>query len=165
MIFLVRLAGLSLPRSTSRPLLQWSMRSFSAGPSCQQRRNALCGAICPHALPASIPIRYRGTLASRTVIRPRAIFSRKTIAPLSSRPIKCGVFLPVSMPMVCATVAASYGTWRCAPRASKPPRTLRAVRGGSTAGPSHSQTCRRALRMSVHRGRREVSGGRSKRRE
>jgi hypothetical protein len=30
----------------------------------------------------------------------RAIFSRKTIAPWSSRPIKCRVFLPVSMPMV-----------------------------------------------------------------
>jgi hypothetical protein len=33
----------------------------------------------------------------------------------------------------------SSGTWRCAPRASKPRPTLRAVRGGSTAGPSHSR--------------------------
>jgi hypothetical protein len=32
------------------------------------------------AMPASIPIRHRGTLASQAAIRPRAIFSRKTIA-------------------------------------------------------------------------------------
>src|SRR3981081_1751444 len=42
-------------------------------------------------MPASIPIKHRGTLASRAAIRPRAIFSRKTIAPWSSRPIKCRV--------------------------------------------------------------------------
>src|SRR5512140_1676401 len=33
-------------------------------------------------MPASIPIKHRGTLASRAAIRPRAIFSRKTICPL-----------------------------------------------------------------------------------
>ena len=60
-------------------------------------------------MPASIAIEHRGTLASRAAIRPRAIFSRKTIAPWSSRPIKCRVFLPVSMPMVSATVACLMG--------------------------------------------------------
>jgi hypothetical protein len=90
-------------------------------------------------MPASIPIRHRGTLASRAVIRPREIFSRKTIAPLSSRPIKCRVFLPVSMPMVCATVAAVLWDIAMSPRASKPPSI---VRGRSTAGPSHSRTSR-----------------------
>src|SRR6267143_5936628 len=72
-------------------------------------------------MPASIPIKHRGTLASRAALRPRASFSRKTIAPFSSRPIKCRVFLPVSMPMVGATVAAVlWDIWRYAPRASKP---------------------------------------------
>src|ERR1700730_13904526 len=33
-------------------------------------------------MPASIPIRHRGTLASRAAIRPRAIFSRKNDCPL-----------------------------------------------------------------------------------
>ena len=47
-------------------------------------------------------------------------FSRKTIAPLSSRPIKCSVFLPVSMPMVQATTGICLPGHGDAPRASKP---------------------------------------------
>jgi len=43
---------------------------------------------------------YGGTFASRHLIRPRASFSRKTIVSCRSKPIKCKVFLPVSMPIV-----------------------------------------------------------------
>ena len=46
----------------------------------------------------SIPIKQGDAFASRLAIRPRASFSRKTIVPCSSKPIKWNVFLPVSMP-------------------------------------------------------------------
>src|SRR6266542_120184 len=60
------------------------------------------------AMPASMPIRQGGTFASRAAIRPRASFSRKTTAPLASRPTKCSVFLPVSMPIVQANPASVF---------------------------------------------------------
>jgi hypothetical protein len=55
--------------------------------------------------PQGSNFRHRGTLASRAVIRPRTIFSRKTIAPLLSRPMTriCAVsiskdFVPAGRP-------------------------------------------------------------------
>ena len=75
----------------------WNKRAV---PALRHGRAHLARAPHSASMPASIPIKHRGTLASRAVIRPRAIFSRTTIAPGSSRPIKCRVFLPVSMPMV-----------------------------------------------------------------
>ena len=50
-------------------------------------RDQLAGNIIV-AIAASMPIRHRGVLASRATIRPPETFSRKTIAPFSSRPIK-----------------------------------------------------------------------------
>ena len=47
-------------------------------------------------MPASIPIRHRGTLASRAAIRPRAIFSRKTIAPLTPRTVAIELAAPAN---------------------------------------------------------------------
>src|SRR6516162_4071198 len=56
-------------------------------------------------MPASIPIKQGDAFASRLAIRPRASFSRKTIVPCSSKPIKWNVFLPVSMPIVLTATA------------------------------------------------------------
>jgi hypothetical protein len=57
-------------------------------------------------MPASIPIRHCGTFASRAAIRLREIFSRRTMAPFSSRPTMYSVFLPVSIPIVWATTTS-----------------------------------------------------------
>jgi hypothetical protein len=47
----------------------------------------------------------------------------------------------VRSPMIArgAAPADLAGAWRCAPGALKPPLTLWAIRGGSTAGPFHSR--------------------------
>src|SRR5215831_12091920 len=55
-------------------------------------------------MPASIPIRHGGRFASRDTILARATFSRSTIAPRASRPTRCNVFLPGSIPMVTTAV-------------------------------------------------------------
>jgi hypothetical protein len=60
--------------------------------------------------------------------------------PRPDDPIKCNVFLPVSMPFVVAATAVVVRDVARAPRASKPHPTLRAVGSGSTAGQSHSRT-------------------------
>ena len=89
------------------------------------------------AMPASRPTRQRGTFTNRAAIRVRDTFSRSTSAPLSSKPITCSVFLPVSIPMVSAIVVSALLGMACPPRF--PPPTPIAVRGRSTAGPSHSR--------------------------
>src|SRR5262249_33182872 len=87
-------------------------------------------------MPASMPTRHGGRFTNRAAIRAREIFSRRTIAPLSSRPIICSVFLPVSIPMVRATAVSALLGMACPPRALQSPQpTLRVVGGGSTAGP------------------------------
>src|ERR1700758_1423066 len=64
-------------------------------------------------MPASIPIRHGGTFASRDTILARATFSRSTIPPRASRPIRCSVFLPGSIPMVTTAVANNLQqSWR-----------------------------------------------------
>src|ERR1700757_920682 len=63
-------------------------------------------------MPASIPIRHGGTFASRDTILARATFSRSTIPPRASRPIRCSVFLPGSIPMV-TTAVLDFGMAWC----------------------------------------------------
>src|SRR5436190_9920430 len=100
-------------------------------------------------MPASMPTRPGGRFTDRAAIRAREIFSRRTIAPFSSRPIICSVFLPVSIPMVRATPVSALLGMACPPRALQSPQlTLRVVGGGSTAGPSHSRQIQE-LRISV----------------
>src|SRR6201987_302293 len=60
-------------------------------------------------MPASIPIRHGGTFASRDAILARATFSRSTISPRASRPTRCIVFLPGSIPMVTIAVPTLRG--------------------------------------------------------
>src|ERR1700746_1480016 len=60
-------------------------------------------------MPASIPIRHGGTFASRDTILVRATFSRSTISPRASRPTRCIVFLPGSIPMVTIAVPTLRG--------------------------------------------------------
>src|SRR5262249_4009198 len=90
--------------------------------------------------PASIPIRHGGTFASRDTIFVRATFSRSTIAPRASRPTRCSVFLPGSIPIVTIAVLNLRSmVWFLLLIAThdKHARWL----GGSTAGPSHSEIC------------------------
>src|SRR2546429_6990223 len=75
-------------------------------------------------MPASMPTRHGGTFTNRAAIRAREIFSRRTIAPLSSRPIICSVFLPVSIPMVRATAVSALLGMACPPRALQAPNRL-----------------------------------------
>src|SRR5439155_7434984 len=75
-------------------------------------------------MPASMPTRHGGRLKNRAAIRTREIFSRRTIAPLSSRPIICSVFLPVSIPMVRATAVSALLGMACPPRALQAPNRL-----------------------------------------
>src|ERR1700751_2329802 len=60
-------------------------------------------------MPASIPIRHGGTFASRDTTLARATFSRSTISPRASRPTRCIVFLPGSIPMVTIAVPTLRG--------------------------------------------------------
>src|ERR1700751_446427 len=76
-------------------------------------------------------------------------FSRSTIPPRASRPTRCSVFLPGSIPMVTTAVLDLRGSMvllllDC-------PASMLRWQGGSTAGPSHSRTtvdvwCRAAVR-------------------
>src|SRR6266550_1580013 len=75
-------------------------------------------------MPASMPTRHGGRFTNRAAIRAREIFSRRTIAPLSSRPIICSVFLPVSIPMVRATAVSALLGMACPPRALQAPNRL-----------------------------------------
>src|SRR5260370_1165272 len=75
-------------------------------------------------MPASTPTRHGGRFTNRAAIRAREIFSRRTIAPLSSRPIICSVFLPVSIPMVRATAVSALLGMACPPRALQAPNRL-----------------------------------------
>src|SRR6516165_4000946 len=61
---------------------------------------------------ASIPIKHGGTFASRDTILARATFSRSTIAPRVSRPTRCSVFFPGSIPMV-TTAVVDFGMGWC----------------------------------------------------
>src|SRR5438105_5393227 len=75
-------------------------------------------------MPASMPTRHGGRFTNRAAIRAREIFSRRTIAPLSSRPIICSVFLPVSIPMMRATAVSALLGMACPPRALQAPNRL-----------------------------------------
>src|SRR6266576_4843138 len=75
-------------------------------------------------MPASLPTRHGGRFTNRAAIRALEIFSRRTIAPLSSRPIICSVFLPVSIPMVRATAVSALLGMACPPRALQAPNRL-----------------------------------------
>src|SRR6266581_3809640 len=81
-------------------------------------------------MPASMPTRHGGRFTNRAAIRVRETFSRRTIAPFSSRPIICSVFLPVSIPMVRATAASALLGMACPPRALQKPPTDSACRWG-----------------------------------
>src|SRR5689334_22863668 len=70
-------------------------------------------------MPASMPTRHGGRFTNRAAIRAREIFSRRTIAPLSSRPIICSVFLPVR-----ATAVSALLGMACPPRALQAPNRL-----------------------------------------
>src|SRR5256884_9975515 len=87
-------------------------------------------------MPASMPTRHGGTFTNRAAIRAREIFSRRTIAPLSSRPIICSVFLPVSIPMVRATAVSALLGMACPPRALQAPNRL-CVSLAAGAPPGH----------------------------
>src|ERR1700731_870762 len=85
-------------------------------------------------MPASMPTRHDGRFTNRAAIRVRETFSRRTMAPFSSRPIICSVFLPVSMPMVRTTAVSALLGIACPPRALwKPHLILR----GAGARPVH----------------------------
>src|SRR5262249_4188928 len=60
-------------------------------------------------MPASIPIRHGGIFASRDTILVRATFSRSTISPRASRPTRCSMFLPGSIPTVTIAVPTLRG--------------------------------------------------------
>ena len=64
---------------------------------------AVCRGCQPRAKTVLCPVCWPEQNNMGTLHEERAQIA---IAPLSSRPIKWRVFLPVSMPMVCATVAA-----------------------------------------------------------
>src|SRR6266550_3294554 len=87
-------------------------------------------------MPASMPTRHGGRFTNRAAIRAREIFSRRTIAPLSSRPIICSVFLPVSIPMVRATAVSALLGMACPLRALQKPPTDSACRWGREHGRS-----------------------------
>src|ERR1700732_1895156 len=85
-------------------------------------------------MPASMPTRHGGRFTNRAASRVRETFSRRTMAPFSSRPIICSVFLPVSMPMVRTTAVSALLGIACPPRALwKPHLILR----GAGARPVH----------------------------
>jgi hypothetical protein len=70
----------------------------------------------------------------------RATFSRSTISPRASRPTRCSMFLPGSIPRV--TIAVQLcAAWR-ASMSWLPYKHARWLLGGSAAGPSHSATSR-----------------------
>src|SRR5438132_10972012 len=75
-------------------------------------------------MPALMPTRHGGRFTNRAAIRAREIFPRRTIAPLSSRPIICSVFLPVSIPMVRATAVSALLGMAAPPRALQAPNRL-----------------------------------------
>src|SRR5712672_2912594 len=87
-------------------------------------------------MPASMPTRHGGRFTNRPAIRVRETFSRRTIAPFSSRPIICSVFLPVSIPMVRATAVSALLGMACPPRALQKPPTDSACRWGREHGRS-----------------------------
>src|SRR5215470_10354036 len=60
-------------------------------------------------MPASIPIRHGGIFASRDTILDRATFSHSTISPRASRPTRCSMFLPGSIPTVTIAVPTLRG--------------------------------------------------------
>src|SRR5215468_9631340 len=83
-----------------------------------------------------MPMRQGGRFASRNAMRPRATFSRNTMAPRASRPIK-GVLAHIYSDGGHCVKSGRAGHGG-APFLTSPRRTLKTVGGGSAAGPSHS---------------------------